>query len=279
MSLVHSVRDRLRPLYVPLLDASPTFRILALLASPRMQRATSFVQDGYDQTWARHSEHLERTETLEQWLYLRGIDDLPFTNQLDGKLQRSSFDWARFQMDQVFRAIERHFPRARSITEYGCGIGRNLLRLKQRHPDWKAYGYELSAAGVDLARKAAQKFGVEVEYATLDYVNGAPADFVFPATDLAMTIFSLEQIPYANMIAVKNMLDRVRLGSIHLEPVSENYPLSYRGLLGRIYSNRVDYLKNFDAGVRSLKLKAVHKEVLSSAHNALMYPSLYTLER
>jgi hypothetical protein len=279
MGIASTLKDQLRAYYAPLIQSSPTLTVLHLLARPRMRRTTDFVQDGYESTWGAHREALAAATTLEEWLFIKGIDGRPTVHHIDGKIQRQSFDWNAFQMDRVMDAIDAHFPNAGSITEYGCGVGRNLLRLKQRFPKLQIYGYELARAGVEIAQDAAKKFGLEAKYAMLDYVNGRPEDFVFPKTDLALTVFSLEQLPYTNMIALKNMLDRAKLGTVHLEPVSENYPLSYRGLLGRVFTQRVDYLKNFDAGVHALPLKAVHKKVLSSAHNPLMYPTLYVLER
>jgi hypothetical protein len=268
----------IRPLYRPLIDASPTVRVLSLLAAGRIQRSTQFVREGYEDTWGRHREALDAAKTIEDWLYIKGIDDVPTACTVDGKVGTRSFDWSRYNVERIGDELQARFSHAQSLTEYGCGVGRNLLRLKLRFPKLKVYGYELAAAGVEIARRAAQKFGVEASYAELDYVQGTPQQFVFPATDVAMTVFSLEQVPYTNMIGLKNMLDRVKMGTIHLEPVSENYPMTYRGLLGRIYSRRVNYLSNFDAGVRALRLKNVSRQVLTNAHNPLMYPSLYVLE-
>jgi hypothetical protein len=238
------------------------------------------VQDGYEDHWARYERHLNEAKSLDEWLCIPGMDDVPRHHNFEGRVRKAAFDVYTFQMECVFRAIERYFPKARSITEYGCGVGRNLLHVKRKYPDWTCFGYELAPAGVRIAQAAARKFGMDdIRYTSLDYVNDRKDAFVFPETDLALTVFSLEQVPYTNMIGVKNMLDRSRLGTIHLEPVPENYPYSYRGVLGRVFSQRVDYLKNFDAGVRALKLTGVHKEVLNTSHNPVMFPSLYVLEK
>ena len=95
----------------------------------------------------------------------------------------------------------------------------------------------------------------------------------------AFTMFSLEQLPRNNITAVRNILERVNLGTIHIEPVPENYPWSLRGILGRIEHRKVDYLSGFDAAVRDLGLKDIHVERLTSAHNPLMSPSLYVLRK
>jgi hypothetical protein len=132
---------------------------------------------------------------------------------------------------------------------------------------------------VEVAQAAAEKFHLEARYAQLDYLNDPPAKYVFPVTDVAYTMFSLEQLPRENQLAVRNMLDHVRLGTLHIEPVPENYPYTLRGLLGRVDHWKVDYLSGFDRAVRGLALQQVIVERLASAHNPLMFPSLYVLKK
>ena len=118
-----------------------------------------------------------------------------------------------------------------------------------------------------------------MQYAQLDYVKDEADKYVHPQSDVAFTMFSLEQLPRSNERAVKNILEHVRLGSIHMEPVPENYPRSLRGMLGRIEHRKVDYLSGFDSTVRSLNLKDATLEKMSSAHNPLMFPSIYVLQK
>jgi hypothetical protein len=244
-----------------------------------MSRTHDFVGTAYEEVWGTYRERLARCTTADEWLCIKGWDDAYGTHVRDGRMVREAgFDTNRYWQDQIERTIRERFPEARSITEYGCGVGRNLIALQRRLPHLKCYGYELAQAGVDIARAAAKKFGLAIEYAQLDYVRASAAEFVYPKTDIALTVFSLEQIPYASGVAVKNMLERVRMGTIHVEPVPENYPKSYLGTLGRIYSHRVNYLKDFDATVRALPTKDVHFRTLDSSHNPLIpAPSVYSL--
>jgi hypothetical protein len=165
------------------------------------------------------------------------------------------------------------------VTEYGCGIGRNLLFIKQQLPHLKCYGYELCLPGVELARAAANKFGLDVQFSQLDYVNGLDSEYVFPNTDVSFTMYSLEQLPTSNKQAVENILCHTNHGSIHLEPVPENYPSTLRGIIGRIDHWKADYLRNFDKNVSSLDLKEVKAETLNTSHNPLMFPTLYVLKK
>ncbi|HYV63908.1 MAG TPA: hypothetical protein VE958_14590, partial [Bryobacteraceae bacterium] len=133
--------------------------------------------------------------------------------------------------------------------------------------------------GVEIANAAALKFGAGIRYSQLDYLQDPPEKFVFPTTDVGMTMFSLEQLPRDSGRAVANMLRHVRLGTIHIEPVPENYPRTFRGMLGRIDHWKVDYLSGFERAVRALDLHDIRVEPLASAHNPLMFPSLYVLKK
>src|SRR5207249_2116644 len=146
-------------------------------------------------------------------------------------------------------------------------------------PELEVYGYELCDDGVSVARAAANKFGLDVSVSQLDYVKGPSSQYVFRNTDIAFTMFSLEQLPDNNKLALENILNHVTLGSIHLEPVPENYPYTYRGMIGRIYSSKANYLKNFDHNVNNLKLKSATKAVLDTSHNPIMYPTIYILKK
>ena len=252
---------------------------LFTLRRGQQTRDTSVVVDEYTSGWDQYKSFLQSAKSLDDWMRIPGIEDVPAYYNIGGKLSFQAFDSAGYYRKTLLDCVRRRFPQARSITEFGCGVGRNLLFMKRERPDLDCFGYELCQPGVEVAQAAAQKFGVEVKYAQLDYVKDAADKYVFPETDIAFTMFSLEQLPRNSETAVRNILERVRLGSIHMEPVPENYPRSLRGLLGRIEHRKVDYLSDFDSVVRSLILKDIEFEKMTSAHNPLMFPSLYILRK
>jgi SAM-dependent methyltransferase len=252
---------------------------LFTLRRGQQNRDTAAVLGEYSSGWDQYGEYLRGAETLDGWLRIPGVEDVPAYYNVDGRVSYQPFDSSGFYRKSLLNSIREHFPDARSITEYGCGVGRNLLFLKRELPDLECYGYELCQPGVAVAKSAAEKFKVPVQYAQLDYVKDDAEKFVFPKTDVAFTMFSLEQLPRSSERAVRNILDHVRLGSIHIEPVPENYPRTLRGILGRIEHRKIDYLSGFDAVVRSLNLMSVTLKRMTSAHNPLMSPSLYVLKK
>jgi hypothetical protein len=252
---------------------------LFTLRRGQQNRDTSTVVDEYSGGWNQYNEHLRSAETLDEWLRIRGVEGVPAFYNVEGKLSYQEFDSVGYYRKTMLACIREHFPRARSITEFGCGVGRNLLFLKRELPQLDCFGYELCQPGVEVAQAAAHKFKMPVKYAQLDYVTDPPDKYVFSETDIAFTMFSLEQLPRTSETAVRRILERVRFGSIHMEPVPENYPRSLRGLLGRIEHRKVDYLSGFGSIVHSLDLKGVSLKKMASAHNPLMFPSLYVLRK
>lgn len=249
------------------------------ILQPKCDRKTTVVLDEYSAGWESYRRHLEACKSLEDWLLIKGVEDQPTFCNVSGKLKFEAFDSINFNRQTILSALKREFSDATSVTEFGCGVGRNLLFLKHQMPHLKCYGYELCKPGVELGTAAATKFGLDVSYSQLDYVSGAESEYVFPATDVAFTMYSLEQLPITNGQAVKNILKHVTKGSIHLEPVPENYPFSYRGILGRLDHWKADYIRNFERNVVATNIVQIQKTAIDSAHNPLMFPSLYILKK
>jgi hypothetical protein len=233
----------------------------------------------YSSGWDQYRMFLQRASSLDEWMRIHGLEDVPAFYNVNGKLAHMAFDSANYYRCSLLESIRKYFPEARSVAEFGCGVGRNLLFLKRELPELKCCGYELCHPGVEVATAAAKKFSFDVGYSQLDYVNDNEEKYAFPPTDIAFTMFSLEQLPRNSSVALKNILSRVKMGSIHIEPVPENYPWNVRGILGRIEHRKVDYLSGFDSVVRALNMPAVTVEKMTSAHNPLMYPSLYVLKK
>lgn len=244
----------------------------------QQKRDKAAVLSEYSSGWDQYRMYLQRAASLDEWMRIPGVEDGVAFHNVNGALSYEAFDSADYYRRTLLRSLREHFPDARSITEFGCGVGRNLLFLKREWPELQCFGYELCQPGVDVSTAAATKFGIDVSYSQLDYLNDGNEKYVFPQTDVAFTMFSLEQLPRGGGVALKNILSRVRRGSIHMEPVPENYPWTVRGILGRIEHRKADYLAGFDATARSLGLNNVILEKATSSHNPLMFPSVYVLK-
>ena len=146
-------------------------------------------------------------------------------------------------------------------------------------PSVHCYGYELCEEGVFVARTAAAKFGLDVNYRQLDYLRISDASELFELSDVSFTCFSLEQVPVNVHNALTNILALSIRGSVHLEPVPENYPFTWRGIIGRIDHRKVNYVRNLDAAMKSCGAHIAERTILRTAHNPLMFPTLYVLRK
>ena len=245
----------------------------------KMDRQKVNVQDEYSEGWASYSKYLNSCIVLEDWLQIKGVEDVPHFCNISGKLTYQPFYSMEFNRRKILDTLQREFPDAKSVTEYGCGIGRNLLFLKQHMPHVEFYGYELCKPGVEIAQSAAKKFGLDVNYSQLDYVGGGEIDYVFQKTDVAFTMYSLEQLPNSNKLAMENILRHTNYGSIHIEPVPENYPYSFRGIIGRLDHWKANYLKNFEKNISDIAPGRIKTEPLDCSHTPLMFPTLYVIKK
>jgi SAM-dependent methyltransferase len=66
------------------------------------------------------------------------------------ELEPNSF-WFRSRNRLICWALERYFPRARSLLEVGCGTGFVLAGIRKNLPDLTLAGSEIFAAGLRLA--------------------------------------------------------------------------------------------------------------------------------
>jgi len=249
------------------------------LRRPKLNRQNFSVSEEYSAGWSQYAKYLDSSTSLDDWFRIKGYEDPPAFCNIDGKLSFQSFDSMGFNRLQLLQALKRNFPNAKSITEYGCGVGRNLLFLKKHLPHLECYGYELCQPGVEIAQRAAEKFGLDVKYSRLDYVEGSESEYVFPQTEVAFTMYSLEQLPNTNKLAVENILRHTVNGSIHIEPVTENYPNTLRGLIARLDHWKADYLKDFEKNISNLDIVLSERIVLGSAHSPLMFPTLYVTKK
>lgn len=253
---------------------------LHALTKEKVKRDTEMVTDAYNANWRKFENKLDNSNTIEEWLDDR--DNIKRYSNIEGKWVKQVFDSSTFYREIFSKNLLNHFPKAKSMAEFGCGLGRNLIYMYLKNPNIKYYGFELCQPGVDIANKAAKKFNLPIEYKKLDYLNWLPTNIQMPNIDVGFTIFSLEQIPKQsdNFKSLNNILSQVNIGSLHLEPVAENYPKNLKGLISRIDHRKVQYLTDFSKSINTIpNIKIESKEVFNTSHNPFMYPTLYVLKK
>ena len=252
---------------------------LFVIRRKKKNRTVVAVTNEYTNTWSALRDKLEKSNTVEEWLYDVNGDNPRYYN-IDGQFIKKIFHSNEFYRHILLQTFEDTYSQATSVAEFGCGVGLNLIYVHMHHPHVKLYGFELCKPGVELGNLAAKKFNLPIQYFQLNYLDWIPSDIPMPDIDVAFTSFSLEQIPDENLKALRNIMSHVNMGTFHLEPVVENYPWTLKGLIARLDHYKVGYLKNFgkNASMMVGKKNSVHT-TLYTAHNPLMYPSVYVLKK
>lgn len=127
-----------------------------------------------------------------------------------------------------------------TIVEFGSGSGRNLLYLKKTFPNARMLGLELSPVSVDLSRRAASTFGLDVSFREADISSSIP-DLPSDVT-VCFSVHALEQMPRIFRAPVGTMLSLAERAVIFFEPVGELYAKNLRGWVARMRLAQEDYL-------------------------------------
>jgi hypothetical protein len=246
-----------------------------ILSEKQVRRDPSFVKGEYSKIWVSDWKKLEACRTVEEWLYEHPKCPSWWAVRRNGVLGTGiqGNPWACLFI-QLGDAIEKYHPNAKSITEYGCGGGSNLFYLKHRFPHLECYGYELTQEGVELARAAAKKFGLDIKFAQRNYLDDKPE---FPATELSYTVLSLEQVPNDLHIALKNIHKMTTVASIHIEPILELAPKTPWGYLARAHFKRRNLTMNFMKTVEQMGFMPKVNEPVKDTPSLYLFAQLLIL--
>ena len=209
----------------------------------RYDRTPSAVREEYDpQRLAFLAEFRRSDWSLDEYILRDAGDELDdsyyFAKVLDGALvRRGDHEVRRRLLDRLATAVEQHD--AKSVIEVGSGTGRNILFLRQRFPHLEATGLELSPPSVEVAREAAERYGLDVRFEVCDVTQPWPV----PGADVVYSVHAIEQIPHSETV-LRAMVDHAGAGVVLFEPL----PDLWRGLPGVAGRLRASYLDRLRAG-------------------------------
>lgn len=130
-------------------------------------------------------------------------------------LHRHFYDFTRkfylFGRDLLIRELD--VPRGGTVLEVGCGTARNLILAAKRYPETKLYGFDISEAMLETARKSVARHGLS------DRITLAQADAgKFDTT----TLFGVEKFDRVFMSYTISMIppwvEAIELGAKALAP-------------------------------------------------------------
>lgn len=178
-----------------------------------------------------------------------------------------------YVLERLRRAVEAYVPLGGTVVEFGSGDGRNLLYLKQQFPQVRCIGLEVSPVSVELSRRLASKFGLEVDFYPCNVCAPLPADLKPHRAELVFSCFALEMMPRIFRQGLNNM-GQLSTGHIVLiEPIPELWPWNLRGWISRLRVLALDRLRGAMpvlktwAGSSGWRIDSTFR--LKTAHNPL----------
>jgi len=141
---------------------------------------------------------------------VRGMyDQYPYPD-LGAKLKAPSMF-----LDDVMPDLTKRGPEI-NYLEAGCGTGHKVVGVKNKFPNWKCYGVDLSSAAIGIASKLSSKYKAKVEYHTGSYLDPMPyTEKQFDVISALGTIHHTTD-PVAAMKAMRSVLKDDGYMFVHL---------------------------------------------------------------
>ena len=95
-----------------------TRMLCAVLLRPKLNRGKMRVLQEYSNGWNQYRWYLEQARSLEQWLRVPGVEDVPAFCNVNQRLSYEAFDSIGYYRHHLLAALRKYFSQARSITEF-----------------------------------------------------------------------------------------------------------------------------------------------------------------
>jgi len=174
---------------------------------------------------------------------------------------------------QIFRAwlFQEFLADCKSVYEFGCGTGHNLIHLAELYPDKKLYGLDWVKSSQEIIRVIAEQMGLNLMGGNFNFFD-PDKTLTFDPDSAVLTFGALEQVGpkhdrYINFLLEKKPKICVDVIGIQ-ELYDEAYLLDYISLL---YHHRRNYLNGYLTRLRELEV--VGKiEILKTHHQLFGNP-------
>jgi len=165
-----------------------------------------------------------------------------------------------FELDfyQVCRAFlfDRYLAKSKSVYEFGCGSGFNLVALSQQFPNVNLYGLDWSKSSYEMVGMLAKSHGMKIK--------GLPFNFFEPDHSLdldpdsgVLTMCALEQVGPRHEAFVEYLLAKKPGICVNMEPLVDLYDeaTNLPDYLAARYHRKRGYLDGFLPHLKDLAAK------------------------
>lgn len=165
----------------------------------------------------------------------------------------------RFELDffRVCRAylFERFFSAVRSVYEFGCGSGFNLVAFAEQIPGRKLYGLDWAKSSCETVNLVGEKLGIDLAGRRFDFFAPDRGLELDPDSGV-LTMCALEQVGRRHGRFVNYLLEKSPRICVHMEPLLELYDeAELTDYLAARYHRKRGYLDGFLSSLRDLAAK------------------------
>lgn len=196
----------------------------------------------------------ERCDNLDDYVFT--TDTQPIYAIVEGHLSRiARRDYYMYRTHKLVSTLQHFAADSAELVEIGSGSGRNLIALAHASPWKKLVGLELSETGLEVTRKACERFGINtIQTAHINLLNPRSPGFERLRGSVVFSFYCLEQLPDHT----RRVLDNLYLAGvkrvIHIEPTTELFNISSLKDLATIsYILRQDYQRTLVTTVRDMQ--------------------------
>jgi SAM-dependent methyltransferase len=163
----------------------------------------------------------------------------------------------RFELDffKVCRAylFDRFFRDVRSVYEFGCGSGFNLIALAQQLPGKRLCGLDWSKSSYEMVNLFREKLGIDISGRHFDFFN-PDRSLDLGADAGVLTMCALEQVGPRHEEFLSYLLEKRPAICVNMEPLVELYDSDNPvDRLAVRYHRKRGYLEGFVTKLRDLE--------------------------
>ena len=230
-------------------------------------------EDLWERCWAENLENFVASEFELEALVPKFIKPgQPIRlNQRYVLPRNPAFELAFFRVCRAFY-YQKYFSNVRSVYEFGCGTGFNLVALGTQMPDRKLYGLDWSDSSCEMVNLIGQKRRLDIAGMRFDFFNPDRGMNLDPHSAV-MTMCALEQVGPRHAAFLDFLLEKRPEICLNMEPIEDLYDeTNLVDYLALRYHRKRGYLSGF---LPRLKALEAERKVRIFEVRRMFFGSLY----
>lgn len=221
-------------------------------------------RNDWEAGWAENLNIVDQSSLIPK--YMSKFSIVRWDNKLV-KTKSNNFEYNMLVLIQMC-VFNKWFKDAKSIYEFGCGTGHNLLRAHQVNKDAKLYGLDWAESSQKLLKKINDKNILSCSGHNFDFFN-PNYDIDLDKNSLIYTFAALEQVGTNFNQFLDYVVTKKPILCVHIEPIVELMdPNNNLDKLCIDYCDKRNYLKGFLSAVQDLERKG-QAEILEVKRNTI----------